>query len=180
VRAFKGVGRRFELKGEAGGVTVLDDYGHHPTEIMATLSALAERYPGRRKVVVFQPHRHTRTKDLFDRFVVSFNEADKLYLTDIYGAGEPPEEGLTAESLARAIVGHGHRGAGHLGPVDGLAERLLGELAPGDVVMTLGAGNVWRVGETLLGLLAARSGEAGRAGDAGPSGDSGRSGEGVR
>jgi UDP-N-acetylmuramate--alanine ligase len=154
--AFKGVGRRFELKGEAGGVTVLDDYGHHPTEIQATLSALAERYADRRKVVVFQPHRHTRTKDLFERFVISFNEADQLILTDIYAAGEPPCEGLTAETLARAVSGHGHKSAEYLGPLEGLAEKVLERLQEGDVLMTLGAGSVWQAGEAVLRALGAQ------------------------
>ena len=171
VAAFKGVGRRFEHKGEAGGVTVIDDYGHHPTEIAATLSALAERYPGRRKVVVFQPHRHSRTRDLFDKFVVSFNEADKLYLTDIYAAGEPPVEGLTAKTLADAIVGHGHKAAEHLGPVEGVAGQLAGVLKDGDVLMTLGAGSVWQAGEAVLKILGASEAKpaSGKKPDAGSS-----------
>ncbi|MDR2455528.1 MAG: UDP-N-acetylmuramate--L-alanine ligase, partial [Deltaproteobacteria bacterium] len=153
IGAFKGVGRRFEHKGEAKGITVIDDYGHHPAEVAATLSALAERYPGRRKVVVFQPHRHTRTRDLFDRFVVSFNEADKLFLTDIYAAGETPFESITSETLAQAIIGHGHKGAEYLGPMDTLAERVLEKLKEGDVVMTLGAGSVYQAGERILKAL---------------------------
>jgi UDP-N-acetylmuramate--alanine ligase len=123
---------------------------------------LAERYPGRRKVVLFQPHRHTRTKDLFERFVVSFNEADKLLVTDIYGAGEAPFENVTAEALALAIRGHGHKGAEHLPGGADLAQRVFERLAPGDVLMTLGAGNVWQAGEAVLGLLS--SGGAGEEG----------------
>jgi len=90
----KGVGRRFEKKGEARGVTFLDDYGHHPTEIRATLSALTECFPRRRRVVVFQPHRHSRTQSLFNEFIPAFNQTDRLIVTDIYGAGETPVEGV--------------------------------------------------------------------------------------
>ncbi|MDR1110246.1 MAG: UDP-N-acetylmuramate--L-alanine ligase [Deltaproteobacteria bacterium] len=153
IAGLKGVGRRFELKGQAGGVTFIDDYGHHPTEIRATLSTLAECFPDRRKTVLFQPHRHTRTRDLFDEFARSFNEADLLFLADIYAAGESPVEGLDAAALARAIASHGHRGVEYLGPAAGLASRLRGRLRPGDVVMTLGAGNIWQAGEELLGGL---------------------------
>jgi UDP-N-acetylmuramate--alanine ligase len=153
VAGLKGVGRRFELKGQAGGVTFLDDYGHHPTEIKATLATLAECYPDRRKVVLFQPHRHTRTRDLFDEFVKSFNVVECLFLSDIYSAGESPFEGLDSETLARAISSHGHRGAEYLGAVSDMASRLKDRLRPGDVVMTLGAGNIWQVGEELFRRL---------------------------
>ncbi|MDR1296243.1 MAG: UDP-N-acetylmuramate--L-alanine ligase [Deltaproteobacteria bacterium] len=154
VAGLKGVGRRFELKGECRGISVLDDYGHHPTEIRATLSALAECYPDRRRVVLFQPHRHTRTGDLFAEFLTSFNEADKLYVADIYAAGEPAREGVDSESLARAIANHGHRGVEYVGPSSGVPKAVVSELKRGDVVMTLGAGNIVQAGEELLRLLA--------------------------
>lgn len=153
IAGLKGVGRRFEPKGQAGGVTFLDDYGHHPTEIRATLATLAECYPDRRKIVLFQPHRHSRTRDLFDDFVRSFNEVENVFLADIYAAGEKPFEGLDSEVLAKAIASHGHRGVEYLGPVGEMAAKLKDRLRPGDVVMTLGAGNVWQVGEELLKRL---------------------------
>ncbi|MDR2368805.1 MAG: UDP-N-acetylmuramate--L-alanine ligase [Deltaproteobacteria bacterium] len=155
IAGLKGVGRRFELKGQAGGVTFLDDYGHHPTEIRATLATMAECYPDRRKIVLFQPHRHSRTKDLFDEFVKSFNVVENLFLADIYAAGEKPIENVDSEILARAIASHGHRGVEYLGAVGEMAGRLRDRLLPGDVVMTLGAGNIWQVGEELLKRLPA-------------------------
>jgi UDP-N-acetylmuramate--alanine ligase len=154
IAGLKGVGRRFELKGEANGITFLDDYGHHPTEIRATLSALAEVFPERRRVVLFQPHRHTRTKDLFNEFLKSFNEVDKLYVADIYSAGERPYEGIDAEVLAKAIANHGHHGVEYAGSVSKIPNHLKDHLKPGDVVMTLGAGNIWQAGEELMKILA--------------------------
>ncbi|MDR2386561.1 MAG: UDP-N-acetylmuramate--L-alanine ligase, partial [Deltaproteobacteria bacterium] len=150
IAGLKGVGRRFELKGQVGGMAFLDDYGHHPTEIRATLSTLAECYPDRRKIVLFQPHRHTRTKELFDEFVKSFNLVEHLFLADIYSAGEAPFENLDSEILAKAIASHGHRGVEYLGEVNLMAGKLKDRLRPGDVIMTLGAGNIWQVGEELL------------------------------
>jgi UDP-N-acetylmuramate--alanine ligase len=150
IAGLKGVGRRFELKGQAGGMDFLDDYGHHPSEVRATLATLAECYPDRRKIVLFQPHRHTRTKELFDEFVKSFNLVENLFLADIYSAGERPFEGLDSEVLAKAIASHGHRGVEYLGEISLMANKLKDRLRPGDVVMTLGAGNIWQVGEELL------------------------------
>ena len=152
----KGVGRRFERKGEASGVTFLDDYGHHPTEIRATLSALAECFPKRRRVVVFQPHRHSRTQSLFREFISSFNQTDRLIITDIYGAGEAPIDGVDARSLAEAVRRHGHRDVIHQADLSGLEEILASSLAPGDVLMTMGAGNVHLVGEETLRLMRRR------------------------
>ena len=149
----KGVGRRFEKKGEAGGVTIIDDYGHHPTEIKATLSALTDCFPRRRRVVVFQPHRYTRTESLFDEFLSAFNQADRLIITDIYGAGEPPIPGISGRGLAEAIRSHGHRDVTYHEELGSLAEHLAESLSYGDVLMTLGAGNVYSVGEETLRLL---------------------------
>jgi UDP-N-acetylmuramate--alanine ligase len=156
----KGVGRRFEKKGEAGGVTFLDDYGHHPTEIRATLSALTECFPRRRRVVVFQPHRHSRTQSLFNEFIPAFNQTDRLIVTDIYGAGEAPIEGVDARRLTEAIRSHGHRDVRYQDDLSGLSEILSASLAPGDVFMTLGAGNIHLVGEETLRLMG-RMGETG-------------------
>jgi UDP-N-acetylmuramate--alanine ligase len=140
-----------ELKGEAGGVTVLDDYGHHPTEIKATLQALKERFPDRRKVVLFQPHRYTRTRLLAEEFADSFSDADEVFLLDIYAASEPPIPGVTADALAEKI--RSRRPVTRLAPdeQDALRERL----RPGDVLLTLGAGDVWKWGEALLAAPAA-------------------------
>lgn len=153
---FTGVQRRFQFKGEAAGVIVVDDYGHHPTEIRATLKAAKAGAEGRRIVVLFQPHRYTRTQDLMDEFARSFNNADVLLVTDIYAAGEDPIEGVTAEALTEAIKRFGHKDARYIGPLEAAAGILLDEARPGDMVITLGAGNVYRAGEQLLDLLRAR------------------------
>ena len=150
LESFTGVDRRFQVRGEAGGVLVIDDYGHHPTEIRVTLEALRARAGTRRTVVLFQPHRYTRTQALWDDFCRGFHQADVLLLTDIYGAGEEPVEGVTAETLARAIGERGHRNAVHVGDLKAATERLAEAAQPGDVVLTLGAGSVWTAGEELL------------------------------
>jgi UDP-N-acetylmuramate--alanine ligase len=157
--AFGGVGRRFQMKGGANGIMVVDDYGHHPTEIRATLAAAKSGWGDRRLVVVFQPHRYTRTKELFEEFVKAFHDADVLILTDIYPAGEQPIEGVTAEALASRIRRHGQRDVTWISDREKLCEHLERVLQPGDIMLTLGAGNVWQVGETMLERLAA-AGEA--------------------
>jgi len=149
----KGVGRRFENKGEAHGVMVIDDYGHHPTEIKATLSALTDCFPKKRRVVVFQPHRYSRTQSLFEDFLSAFNQADRLIITDIYGAGEAPIEGVSGRALADAVRSHGHREVVYQEDQGSLAESLAESLSFGDVLLTLGAGNVYVVGEETLRLL---------------------------
>lgn len=148
-----GLARRFQMKGERGGITVLDDYGHHPTEIAATLKAAKECWPERRLVVLFQPHRFSRTKLLFDRFVISFNHADILLLAPIYAAGENPIEGVNTEWLYQGIKGHGHKEVFLCENQDDILSRLEGLIKPGDVVMTLGAGDVYRLGEAFLKKL---------------------------
>jgi UDP-N-acetylmuramate--alanine ligase len=150
---FTGVNRRFQTKGDVGGVLVVDDYGHHPTEIQATLAAAKVGSRGRRIVVLFQPHRYTRTKDLLDEFARSFNNADVVLVTDIYAASEDPIEGVTAESLVEAIKRYGHKQVRHVGTLDEAATALLAEANAGDMVLTLGAGNVYRVGEQLVEML---------------------------
>lgn len=146
----EGVQRRLEIKGEARAMTIIDDYGHHPTEIKTTLTALSQGWPGRRKIVVFQPHRYSRTKALFDDFTRSFYLADVLLVMPIYAASEQPIEGVGSRLLCDSIRAHGHK---EVYFVDGkeAAVDLLAEIAlPADVVLTLGAGDVYRVGEMLL------------------------------
>jgi UDP-N-acetylmuramate--alanine ligase len=147
---FGGVGRRFQVKGEVDGIMVVDDYGHHPTEIRATLAAAKGGWPERRLVVAFQPHRYSRTKELFDDFVKCFYDADVLILTDIYAASEQPIDGVSAESLVTAIKKHGQRDVSYVADRETLPEYLVGIYKPGDIVLTLGAGNIWQAGEALL------------------------------
>ena len=153
----KGVGRRFEKKGEAGGVTVIDDYGHHPTEIKATLSALSDCFPDRRKVVAFQPHRYSRTQSLFDGFLSSFNQADRIIITDIYAASENPIPGVDGRSLADGVRSHGHRDVVYHEDLTSMAAMLAETLCEGDVLLTLGAGNIHTVSEETVRLLARRN-----------------------
>jgi UDP-N-acetylmuramate--alanine ligase len=160
LESFTGVDRRFQVRGEAGGVLVVDDYGHHPTEIRVTLDALRLRAGGRRTLVLFQPHRFTRTAALWDEFCRAFHQADVLLVTDVYPAGEDPLPGVNGEALALAIAERGHRHAAYAGALASAAERLGAEAKSGDVVLTLGAGSVWTAGEE---LLKARSEDARRA-----------------
>jgi UDP-N-acetylmuramate--alanine ligase len=154
LEAFGGVERRFEVLGSAAGVRVVDDYGHHPTEIRATLAAARDIHPGR-IVVVFQPHRYSRTRDLFDEFATAFHDADRVWVTEIYAAGEDKIPGIEATTLVERLRARGHRGV-HLAPdLTELPEQLAGELRDGDLVITLGAGSITRVGPELLRLLAA-------------------------
>ncbi|HVF30186.1 MAG TPA: UDP-N-acetylmuramate--L-alanine ligase [Pyrinomonadaceae bacterium] len=150
---FKNANRRFQFKGEAGGVTVVDDYGHHPTEILATLSAAKHSAGGRRTVVVFQPHRFSRTKELMDEFALAFNNADVLYVLDIYAASEPPMEGITAEVLTENIRKYGHKNATYIGGVDTASAKVCDDLRAGDLVITLGAGSVTRLSDEILETL---------------------------
>jgi UDP-N-acetylmuramate--alanine ligase len=149
--SFRGVQRRFTVRGEAGGVTVVDDYGHHPAEVKATLLGAREAFR-RRVVCLFQPHRYTRTRDLLAEFATAFNDADVLLLTDIYAAGEEPIAGATADALADAIRACGHRDVS-LVPRAELARAARARVRPGDIVLTLGAGDVTQVGPELLALL---------------------------
>jgi len=151
--SFGGVQRRMQMKGEAAGITVMDDYGHHPTEIRATLAAIKESWPTRRLVVLFQPHRYSRTQALYKEFLTAFHQADFLVMTDIYAASEAPIPGISSESLLREIKQHGQRHTHYVMSVDELAEALRPLLAEDDLVLTLGAGNIVRAGEELLELL---------------------------
>jgi UDP-N-acetylmuramate--alanine ligase len=150
LESFTGVDRRFQVRGERAGVLVIDDYGHHPTEIRVTLEALRLRAGHRRTVVLFQPHRFTRTQALWDDFCKAFHQADVLVLTDIYPASEEPIPGVTAEALARALVERGHRQVTWAGDLRSATEALASVVREGDVVLTLGAGSVWTAGEELL------------------------------
>jgi UDP-N-acetylmuramate--alanine ligase len=152
LESFAGVERRFEEKGAARGVRVVDDYGHHPTEVRATLAAAREQHAGR-LVVVFQPHRYTRTRDLFDEFAAAFHDADLLVVTEIYAAGEPKLPGVEAAALAEAIRQRGHRDVRFVRELEAIAGGLAPELRAGDLVLTLGAGSITRLGPQLLAEL---------------------------
>ena len=152
-KTFKNANRRFQFKGEAKGVTVVDDYGHHPTEILATLAAARNGSGGRRTVVIFQPHRYTRTQDLMDDFARSFNNADVVFLTDIYAASEMPIEGITSEVLTAKIKQYGHKNVQYIGDIKGAAEKVSEQLREGDLVITLGAGSVTKLSGQILEIL---------------------------
>lgn len=154
LESFEGVQRRMQKKGNCRGITVVDDYGHHPTEIRATLSAIKNAWPEQRLVVLFQPHRYTRTKALFKEFQTCFHKADLLVMTDIYGASESPIAGVTSVGLLEATKKHGQRHTLYIEQVDSMAAELLPYLLEGDLVLTLGAGNIVKVGENLLEALA--------------------------
>jgi UDP-N-acetylmuramate--alanine ligase len=149
--SFQGVQRRFTIRGERGGVTVVDDYGHHPAEVRATLRGAREAY-GRRVVCLFQPHRYTRTRDLLEEFKTSFNDADVLLVADVYAASEEPIPGVTGAALAEGIRACGHKDVAHV-PRAGLAAAARARVREGDVVITLGAGDVTAAGPELLELL---------------------------
>ncbi len=146
--AFSGIQRRFEFKGEVSGARVYDDYGHHPTEIRATLKAVSAAVRGR-LLVVFQPHRYSRTKELLGEFMDSFDGVDLIYLMDIYPAGEKPLNGVTSELLHRGLKERG-RNVRYISDRDEMAAEIRRELNEGDLVLTLGAGDVWKVGEAIL------------------------------
>ena len=151
-----GVQRRFQIKGEVNGVTVIDDYGHHPTEIKAVLKTMASSFPGRRRLVLFQPHRYTRTQALFEDFTTAFYQSDVLIVTEIYAASEPVIPGVHAEKLTTAIQKHGHGNVRYIPDHLALVPSLVEEVRGGDVVLTLGAGNIWQTGEALLEKLKER------------------------
>ncbi len=149
---FAGVGRRFDIKGVVNGITVIDDYGHHPAEIRATLEA-ARICKFNRLLVLFQPHRYTRTQHLWDEFCRAFNQADVLVLTDIYAASETPIAGITSEALANAIRDAGHKNVHYFRSMQESIENLLRAARPGDAVLTIGAGNVSRASNEFMVLL---------------------------
>jgi UDP-N-acetylmuramate--alanine ligase len=149
---FSGVGRRFEIKGVFNGVTLIDDYGHHPAEIRATLEA-ARGCGYERLVVLFQPHRYSRTQHLWEDFRRSFNQADILVITDIYPAGEKPMEGITGEKLAEAVSAAGHKKVVFKSTMQAATDYVLQEARPGDAVLAIGAGSIGRILDQLAILL---------------------------
>jgi UDP-N-acetylmuramate--alanine ligase len=150
---FAGVGRRFDIKGTVHDITVVDDYGHHPAEIRATLEA-ARGCKFSRLLVLFQPHRYTRTESLWDEFSRSFNQADVLALVDIYAASESAIPGITSKALAKSIREAGHKNVNYFDSMQNAIAFLLREARPGDAILTIGAGNVSRASNELMALLA--------------------------
>ncbi len=149
LKEFAGVQRRFQIKGEVNGIIVVDDYGHHPTEVRATLAAAAAGLE-RRVVVVFQPHRYTRTQHLLQDFFTAFNQADKLIVMEIYAAGEKPIPGVTGQALFEGIKKYGHKDVTFIPDRDKIVPHLMEQLKRGDLLITLGAGDVWKLGELAL------------------------------
>jgi UDP-N-acetylmuramate--alanine ligase len=159
---FRGVDRRFQLRGRVGGVSVIDDYGHHPTEIKATLAAA--RQCGFRKIhVIFQPHRFTRTRDLMEEFATAFADADSLFVLDIYAASEKPIEGISGESLARAIRENGDHNAEYAKSFADAVSAATATASEGDMILTLGAGSVSQLGPLILEELKGKALAAGKA-----------------
>jgi UDP-N-acetylmuramate--alanine ligase len=152
LEGFLGIERRFETKGEVNGVKVVDDYGHHPAEIAATLSSARSVHTGR-VVVAFQPHRYTRTRDLWQEFTSAFNDADVVFVTDIYAAGEAKIPGVEAATLVEELRAHGHGGVHFVSDLDEVVARLAAEVRPGDLVLTLGAGSISTLGDRILAVL---------------------------
>jgi UDP-N-acetylmuramate--alanine ligase len=152
---FSGISRRMEVRSDADDVLVVDDYAHHPTEIAATLDAVREWRPGRRLVAVFQPHRFSRTRDLGDEFGPALARADRIVLTSIYPAGEAPIPGVTSEIIAQSCRAATRTPVSQVKTWEDAVDLILPETRPGDVVMTLGAGDVWKAGDLLAARLAA-------------------------
>jgi UDP-N-acetylmuramate--alanine ligase len=161
LEGFTGVDRRFSVRSDRkhpeGDITIIDDYGHHPTEIRATLGAAAQAWPDRRIVAVFQPHRYTRVRDLMDDFQRAFNDADQVVVCPVYRAGEKPIEGVDHDRIAAGMIEHGHRGVTRVGSLDEASAHLIASTLPGDVVITLGAGDVAQICAQLREGLDARS-----------------------
>ncbi|NGZ98057.1 MAG: UDP-N-acetylmuramate--L-alanine ligase [Nitrospira sp. WS110] len=150
--AFTGVERRFHLRGETGGIMVVDDYGHHPTEVKATLAAAKQGW-NRRLVVLFQPHRYTRTRDCMGDFAHAFDDADAVFMTEVYPAGEPPIPGVSGASLADTIKSAGHPSVTFIAQKETLPDQVLPFLRSGDLVLTMGAGDIWKAGTGILARL---------------------------
>jgi len=151
-RNFGGLQRRFQVRDEVGGIMLIDDYGHHPAEIRATLGAAKSGW-NKRVIAVFQPHRFSRTEALFQEFLTAFYQADQLIVTEVYAAGEDPIEGATGEALAAGIASHGHKEVTYLSSLDEVSQRVAEIAEPGDMVVTLGAGNVNQVCAQVAELL---------------------------
>jgi len=149
IDGFSGIHRRFELIGIENDIMVVDDYGHHPVELRAVLNAAKNSFD-RRIVAIFQPHRYTRTRDLFDEFLTAFNEADALVITEIYPASEPPLEGVTAKKLYDGIRAFGHKNVTYTPKLEDIVNDAMKIIEPGDMVLTLGAGDIYKVGARLI------------------------------
>lgn len=152
---FDGVDRRFSVRGEVGGVMVVDDYGHHPAEIRTTLHGVRQAYPNRRVLAVFQPHRYSRTRHLATEFASAFNDADLVMLTPLYAAGEAPIEGVSSMTLAETIRRHGHRDVRLAEDFEDAVSKIRTSCREGDVVLAFGAGDIGRFGRRLVDVLSA-------------------------
>ncbi len=150
---YTGVQRRLQIKGEVNGIMLIDDYGHHPTAIRVTLAALRAAWPKRRLVVLFQPHRYSRTAGLFPEFCTAFHDADLVILSDIYAAGEEPIAAVAGDALTRALRSHGQKAVEYIPDLADLPAAVAPVLVSGDVVLTMGAGDIWRAGESILTIL---------------------------
>ncbi len=150
---FGGIQRRFEFKGESKGIKIFDDYGHHPTEIRATLSAARGCFKENRLIVIFQPHRYTRTRDLMQEFAESFDDADLLYLMDIYPAGEKSIEGINSKALLKKFQQLGHKYLYYIPKRDELLDHLKKNAKEGDIILTIGAGDVYKIGEEFFNII---------------------------
>jgi UDP-N-acetylmuramate--alanine ligase len=160
IAQFEGVARRFTVRGEVGGVTVVDDFGHHPAEVKATLSGAKSAFAGRRVVAAFQPHRFTRTRDQLPEFARAFHDADKVVICDIFAAGEKPIDGVTSEALVRLAREAGHPDISYISRREDIASWLDKQAGPGDLVITLGAGNIQLSCNEVIELLERRLGAA--------------------
>jgi UDP-N-acetylmuramate--alanine ligase len=157
--SFEGIQRRFTVRGEVAGVTIVDDFGHHPTEVRATLRGARSGFPGRRIIAAFQPHRYTRTRDQFHEFARSFYDADKVVICDVFAAGEPPIDGATSEALVAAVRDSGHKDVTYVADRPDVADHLVPQVRPGDIVITLGAGDIQLSCNELIAGLEAKGGK---------------------
>jgi UDP-N-acetylmuramate--alanine ligase len=162
IAKFEGIQRRFTVRGEVGGVTIIDDFGHHPAEVRSTLSGARTAFAGRRIIAAFQPHRFTRTRDQFQEFAKSFYDADKVVLCDVFAAGEKPIDGVSSEALVRAIKDAGHKDVTLVPRREDIAGMLDGGIKSGDLVITLGAGDIQLTCNELIEALEKRLGPATR------------------
>jgi UDP-N-acetylmuramate--alanine ligase len=157
---FEGIQRRFTVRGEVGGVTVVDDFGHHPAEVRATLSGARAAFAGRRVIAAFQPHRYSRTRDQFQEFARSFYDADKVAISDIFAAGEKPIDGVSSELLVKAVREAGHKDVTHIARREDVAVWMAEHAKSGDLLITLGAGNIQLTCNEVIELLEATRGPA--------------------
>lgn len=156
---FDGVFRRFQLKYDKGDIMVIDDYAHHPTEVQATLQAARKGWPNRRIVAVFQPHLYSRTRDMYEEFGLSFFDAELLVATDIYPSRETPIEGITGKLITDTAKSSGHKGVHYVGKKSDLARQLYEIVKPGDIVITMGAGDIYKYGEEFVERLHSGGGD---------------------